>query len=335
MHGRGEAEIMDSTMRNDVIQHNQVVDSPVTAKKVFVVLNPTAGNANQNDVIKSSFESHFVVPQWSYEIYETTGKEDLPSICRDACKRGFSLVVAAGGDGTVVGVANGLVNSSVPLGLVPLGTGNDLARVLSIPLEVEKALDLLVGDYDVIAVDALKVRNRCYFSNVSAGFTPEMMKDTPSTQKKRFGRIAYLWTMFKQSRIFQLRRYRVTVDGQSRWIRASEVLVSNTTLLDAPPHLFGPPETLNDSQLEAYWVTAHSIREYLQLAWEMIRRPAHSRAKLQHWSGKNKVRIETSGHPQLVQADGEVIGYTPVEVELVPRALHVIMPKPQSAEASA
>jgi YegS/Rv2252/BmrU family lipid kinase len=304
-----------------------------TNKKVFVVYNPKAGKEEQADEIRAALARHFTPPEWTSEIYQTTGKEDLAAICREACQRDVSLVVAAGGDGTVVGVANGLINSKIPLGLVPLGTGNDLARVLKVPLELDKALDLLVSDHDVITMDALKVKDRYFFSNVSAGFTPQMMKDTPSAQKKRFGRIAYLWTMFKQSRIFQLRRYTLTIDGQKQRVRASEVLISNTTLLEGPTRLFGPPETLKDGQLEAYLVTARTPGDYLHLIWDVIRHRGRRSEKLHHWQGKNSIRIDADRSPQLVQADGEVIGHTPVEVQMVQRALHVIMPKPEATAA--
>jgi diacylglycerol kinase (ATP) len=303
-------------------------------QKVFVVLNPAAGNADHADAFRTALASHFMSPTWTSEIYETTGKEDLPAICREACQRGASLVIAAGGDGTVGEVGNGLVNSPVPLGVIPLGTGNDLARILKIPIESDKALDLLVGDHDVIEVDALKVKDRYFFLNVSAGFSPQMMKDTSSQQKKLLGRIAYIWTMIKQSRIFQLHRYILTIDGKPLRVRASEVMISNPTLLDEPPHLFGPPETLNDGQLEAYLVTAHTVREYLELVWETLRHPGQSVAKLRHWVAQKSIRIETDGKSQLVQADGEVIGHTPVEVEIVRKAIHVIMPRLKAAEGS-
>jgi diacylglycerol kinase family enzyme len=125
------------------------------------------------------------------------------------------------------------------------------------------------------------------------------------------------------------------VDGQARRIRACEVLVSNTTLLDAPPHLFVPPETLNDGPLEAYMVTAHTFGDYLYLLWDLIRHPGHSVAKLFHLEVKKNMRIESVGRSQLVQADGEVIGHTPVEIQLVLKAIHVIMSKPKVSEAPA
>jgi diacylglycerol kinase (ATP) len=304
-----------------------------SSQSVFVVFNPKAGKEGQVDEIRSALASHFTSPRWKPEIYETTGKEDLLVICRAACNQGASLVVAAGGDGTVASVANALVFSQVPLGILPLGTGNVLARALSIPLKLEEALDLLVGDHAVIEVDALKVGDRHFFSNVSVGISPAMVSETTPAQKRRLGRLAYLWTIFKRSSIVQLRRYTLTIDGQTRQIRASEVLVSNTALLEAPTHLFGSPETINDGQLDVYMITAQTLGNYLHVAWNLLRHPGQSTRELNHWGVQHSIRIDSNRHPQLVQGDGEVIGHTPVEVQLVPKAIHVIMPTPKTLEA--
>ena len=124
-----------------------------------------------------------------------------------------TLVIAAGGDGTLVGVANGLVHSPVPLGILPLGTGNDLARALLIPLKLDEAMELLVSDHVVMEIDALQVGERYFFSNVSVGISPKMMKDTKSADKKRFGRLAYALAMIKRSSVFQ----NTAVHVNARW----------------------------------------------------------------------------------------------------------------------
>jgi diacylglycerol kinase (ATP) len=302
-------------------------------QKVFVVFNPKAGKEGQADEVRAALAQHFTSPRWTSEVYETTGKEDVAAICRAACERGAALVVVAGGDGTLVGVANGLVHSPVPLGILPLGTGNDLARALLIPLKLDEAVDLLVSDHAVMEVDALKVGERYFFSNVSVGISPQMMSDTRSADKKIFGRLAYVLAMIKRSSIFHLQRYTLTLDGQPRSIRAAEVMISNTTLLVKPPFLFGPPETLDNDQLEVYVVTAQTLGDYVRLVWDLFRRPGKSAAKLSHLAATHSVRIEAD-RSHLVQADGEVIGHTPVEVQLVPKAIHVIMPKPAPASAA-
>ncbi|MBA3870960.1 MAG: diacylglycerol kinase family lipid kinase [Anaerolineae bacterium] len=301
-----------------------------SGKSVYVVFNPTAGSAAESDKVREAISKSFVAPQWDCEVYETTGKkdEDIPALCRAAIKKGAKLVVSAGGDGTLVSVANGVVHSDVSLGILPLGTGNDLARILGIPLKLEDALKVLSGENDSIEIDGLKVGDKYYFSNVSVGITPNMMKDTDSKQKKRFGRLAYIWTMFKQSRIFQMRHYKLVIDDQPQNVNAVEIMISNSTLLESPLQLFGTVDTLQDEKLEIYWVKARAWRDYLQLAWELIRRPGKSASKMTHVEAKKTIRIEAIKHSQLVQADGEAIGNTPVEVKIEPQALRVIMPKP-------
>src|SRR5262249_15957028 len=113
-----------------------------SSQKVLVVFNPVAGNAEQADDVRAPLKKYFAPPKWNLAVYETTGKEGLAAICRKACTGGAGLIVAAGGDGTVVGVANGLVNTDIPMGILPLGTGNDLARALMIPMKLDDALQV-------------------------------------------------------------------------------------------------------------------------------------------------------------------------------------------------
>jgi YegS/Rv2252/BmrU family lipid kinase len=300
-----------------------------SSQKVFVVFNPSAGKEAQAAEVRAALASHFTAPRWTCEIYETTGQadEDVAAICRAACAQGASLVIAAGGDGTLIGVANGLIHSPVPLGILPLGTGNGLARALLIPLNLDEAIELLVNDHTVMEIDALQVGERYFFSNVSVGISPQMMKDTKSADKKLLGVLAYALAMIKRSGVFQLQRYTLTLDGLPRSIRAAEVLISSPTLLEKPPFPLGPPETLDDGLLEVYVVTAHTLADYARLVWDLFRRPGRSAAKLTHLAATHSVRIEAN-RSHLAQADGEVIGHTPVEVELVPKAIHVIRPKP-------
>lgn len=294
-------------------------------KKVLVVLNPKSGQSGQAEALRETLKINFAPPGWALEIHETTGEEDIPAICRRACDEGASLVIAAGGDGTLASVANGMVGSRVPLGILPMGTGNDLARALLIPLKLKEAADLLVGDHAFTEIDALSVEDRHFFSNVSVGVSPRLMRKTKSEHKKRIGRLAYLIPFMSRTKLIRVRPYTLIVDGQPMTVRAVEIMISNTTLLEKPPYIFGPPDTLIDGQLEVYLVTARRFRHYLQMGWDLLRR-RKSTEKVHHFAAQRSVRVE-SEHAHLVQADGELIGRTPVEVQIVPRALRVVVPE--------
>ena len=296
-------------------------------QKAFVIFNPKAGKDNQADDVRAALTRHFSPPLWTLEIHETTATDDVAAICRAACEQGASLVIAAGGDGTVVGVANGLVHRPIPLGIVPLGTGNFLARALLIPLKLDEAVELIAGGNAIAGVDALEVGGRCFFINVSVGMSPEAVNKTSAADKKVFGRLAYVIAMVKRARLFRLQRYVVRLDGRTRAIRAAEVVISSTTMLEKPPYLFGPPETLGDGQLEVYVVTARTLNDYMRLTWDLFFRSGRPSAKLSHLTVRKGARIDCARRPSLVQADGELIGRTPVEIHLLQRALNVIVPR--------
>ncbi len=221
-------------------------------RNAFIMLNPIAGQASPA-TIHAALERYFTYPNWAYTVHEISAHEDVAELTRAACRQGADLVVAAGGDGTVVAVANGLVKCQIPLGILPLGTGNGFARGLNIPLKMDNALELLVGEPDIKQVDALQVSDRCYVLNVSVGLSPQIMRNTKPEQKRRLGVLAYIWTLFKRWGSFRVRGYKVTVDGKPRWIIGSEILISNGTVLDSLSSLVGPPETFADNQLRGVY----------------------------------------------------------------------------------
>ena len=124
--------------------HPATIPAPdsVSFRRVFTVLNPVAGNSESSRV-RQVLEHHFPADNTVCEIHEAGRDDRIGELVRAALGRGCDLVVAAGGDGTVSAVANGLIGNenggSVPLGIIPLGTTNVLARELGIPVDLEQA----------------------------------------------------------------------------------------------------------------------------------------------------------------------------------------------------
>jgi diacylglycerol kinase (ATP) len=150
-----------------------------------------AGNSDA-ELIHRALEQHLVGNEWAYEVYETTGEERIAEIVRGVLNRDFDMFIAAGGDGTVSGVADALIGTGIQLGIIPVGTGNSLARELGIPLKLEDAIDLLTGEHTMARIDAMHVGDRYFVLNVSVGISALMMRDTKREDKRRFGEIAYV-----------------------------------------------------------------------------------------------------------------------------------------------
>ena len=291
-----------------------------------MILNPAAGQAN-GETIRQGLENLCQEHDWKCKVYETTGQEELAAVVRSACEDGVNLVVAAGGDGTVWGACNGLIGSQIPLAILPAGTGNGLARALNVPLQIEAAINLLAGDCETLEIDALHVGSQYFVLNVSAGISARTMQETPPESKQQAGILAYVATILRDFQDLQANVFRLNLDGHDLQVRAVEVLVSNSKIGSKPPYLFGEREGYQDGRLEVNILTAEKTGEFINLAWELLLDPEASKSSLHELSVRRSLRLDVEGLPMTVQGDGEVIGETPVEIQVVPKAVRVLVPK--------
>lgn len=295
------------------------------AARVLVVLNPKAGSCTADDV-RAALARHFSGDDDSCAIVETKESLDLGEVARRAGAEGRGMVIAAGGDGTVSAVANGLVGTDTPLGIIPLGTANVLARELGIPVDLEAACALLAGDHDLRAIDAMRVGDKHFYTQVGVGIDALMIRDTTREDKRRFGRAAYLWTALTRLVGFQPRRFSLAVDGKPSRRRASQVVLANVGTLGQPPFTWGPDIKLDDGTIDVCIVRARTAVDYLGLAWHVVRGQHHRSGNVRYEYSRKAVAIATD-RPLPVQADGEVLGETPLEVHVVAGAVRVVVPR--------
>lgn len=296
-------------------------------QKIFVLFNPVAGHAD-SDGLRTALEEFCALHGWDHEIYQTTARDDLAILARRSVEQGVDLVIAAGGDGTVTGAINGLVGTPVPLAVIPVGTGNGLARALNIPLDPPAAIELLAGDHRLIALDALQVGERYFLLNVSAGISARSIEKTSHEDKQSYGMLAYARKIAGEVIETQPSVFQLELDGHTLRVRAIEVLVSNNDPLETAPNIFGTPEQFKDGQASVAIVTADSPGDYVRLAFNLLLDPQEPGEDVHTLTVRRSIRIDVEGESQPVQADGEVIGRTPVEVLLVPGLLRVLAPCP-------
>jgi diacylglycerol kinase (ATP) len=292
--------------------------------RVLAVLNPKAGSAVCEAVRRAL--SGCYIDDNRLEILETKESEDLGALVRDRIAAGVDIVVACGGDGTVGAVANALVGTGKLLGILPMGTANVLARELEIPLELGAACRLLVGEHDVATIDAMRVHGRHYLTQVGVGLDALMIRDTPAARKRRFGKAAYLWTAARHLFGHQPQRFFLEIDGKAWKTRASQVVVANVGTLGQPPFRWGPDIRVDDGTVDVCVVKAKTLLHYGALFWHVVTGKHKADPNVRYYRARHSVAI-TSNKPTLVQADGEVLGETPVRVEVVPGAVRVIVPK--------
>jgi diacylglycerol kinase family enzyme len=243
----------------------------------------------------------------------------------DAIAERPDMVVACGGDGTIALVADGLVGTGVPLGIVPVGTGNVLAWELGIPLDFRKAARLLVSPHRLASLDAMRISGRHYLLQAGVGVDSVVVRDTDPEAKRRFGRLAYVLTLAGKLLGHRSRRFSLLVDGKRVRVRAWQVAVANAGALGSPFLRWGRNIRYDDGRLDLVLVTVRGPLDYVRLAWRLALGQYGRDPALKYLRVGQQVTI-VSDRPLPVQADGELVGTTPVQVRVVPKAIRVVVP---------
>ncbi len=258
------------------------------------------------------------------EIYLTSEDEDLAPVIAGAVRRGCHIVAACGGDGTVSAVAAGMVMCPVPLVILPLGTGNLLARDLGIPLGLQRALGVILSGTEYLSLDVMQLNDRYGVLNAGVGFSSILIKNTDRDEKRRLGFLAYLKSAVRALFGLQPQRFRLVVDGKKLRINASEIYIANGGLLGVQIPFEDVHVAPNDGRADLFIIKARALRDYLEILYYIIRRKPRQAPKMLYLQGET-IQIE-SQHPLPVQSDGEVIGETPVTIRVIPRAIKVLLP---------
>ena len=294
--------------------------------KTYVVLNPVAG-VSEPVTVRERIETALQTHDIPFEVYETTGgtEEDIKRLVRDAVKRGFQLFISAGGDGTLSSVIDGLVDSNIPLVIIPTGTWNALARALDIPLQVDRAIDLVFQPHRIQTIDAMQVGQSFFVLSVSAGIGAMTMKDVERKDKRRLGKLADLRKALAEMLEFRAFQFDVRIDGTLTKFRASELMVANTSILGLKALRLNPSIRMDDGKLNVCRIYANTVTEYLKLGVSMLRSDQERSWNVLCVEAFDEVEIRSRERIP-VQGDGELIGQLPVTVKLRPKAIQVVTP---------
>lgn len=266
---------------------------------------------------------------WEVDSAVVDRKSDVRRQARRAVGRGYDVVVAVGGDGTVNRVATAVTGTPVALGIVPTGTGNLLAGNLGIPRRPDRAARTVTsGVRRRIDVGRATVDGKSYHVAVACGigFDADVMDATGSRSKRRWGKLAYVASAIAASGRIRNVTHEITLDGVTMETEAAQIFVANFGKMMAG---LSPrrPVLPDDGLLEVIVVRASGPIPALPAAWEAFRQTdlGDSSGGRVFRTQARKVRISTA-QPRLVEIDGNVVGHTPVEASIVAAALTVIVP---------
>ena len=294
-----------------------------------VFVNPAAGRGSALRKVGELREA-FARRNYAAKIVETASADEFRNEVRRALREGCATLIAMGGDGTLQLLVNEVLGQDVQVGVIPAGCGNDFAAALGITKNVEKAVEIIVGGKTRM-VDLVRVRNSSGLNVVDlggggTGIDAEALRYANGRFAKWPGRLRYL-----ASAIAALRGFR-GVQVQAAFPESDLPTVAKLVLLAAvlnAPTLGGglrlaPDARLDDGMLEVVMIEMLRKSEVLALIPRLlITGELRSGRTVRMRAAKIKLTAEKETS---FQGDGELLGKTPVEIEVVHKALRVLAP---------
>jgi diacylglycerol kinase (ATP) len=296
------------------------------AGRALVVLNPAAGQEEPGRV-RRLLGGAFAARGAAFDLVETTGAGDAERLARRAAELGYAKVVAAGGDGTIAEVITGLAGSAVSLGIVPLGTGNQLAFNLGIPPDVERAVEVVVhGRAEPMDVGRLG-DGRHFALMASAGWDAELISLATRELKDRWGFGAYLYAGLRKAVSPRSALFRITADDREFTVRAASVIIANAGQLVyelLPIDLrIGPGVSFHDGLLDVCIFSPKNLHEVASVLLRVARGRYTGDERMVYLQAR-EIRVEAE--PSVVtQVDGDLLGETPLVAQAVPGAVRVMV----------
>ncbi len=288
--------------------------------RVHVVINPGSGQPQPVlHTLNSVFRAAGV--EWDASLTHKSG--DALSQAAAAAASGADVVVAYGGDGTVMEVAEGVAGTGALLGVLPGGTANLMAHELGVAVGIEKAAQVIVDPASRrVPVDLGRVNGALYILRCGAGWGARQVADATRELKDRWGVLAYTFGKVKAWGESDVVSYVVTIDGVVHEFDAFSVAVVNAGNVGLGPLRLSKDISVSDGLLDLLILRGKGMKALGELGTTVAGLP--SGEEVEHVQGR-VFRIEAKP-AQPVQLDGEMFGDTPLEIEVVPGALTAIVP---------
>jgi YegS/Rv2252/BmrU family lipid kinase len=292
-------------------------------RRVAVVFNPATGGgegAERRRDTERALAGAGLEVLW----LETTREDPGQGVTRHAVAEGVDLIMAQGGDGTVMACVTGLADSDVPLAVLPGGTGNLLAANFDIPADLDGAVEVaLHGERRRLDVAAMGEDRFVVMGGI--GFDAAMLADADPRLKERLGAVAYVISGLGQVRR-RPARFELRLDGGEPFTRMGQgVLVGNLGRLQGGLPVM-PDARPDDGLLDVAVLRTRTLPDWVRLAVRVLLRRRRKDPELEVFRARRvEVRCD---RPQPVERDGDPAGDADrVVVEVVPAALTLCVPE--------
>jgi diacylglycerol kinase (ATP) len=302
--------------------------------RVQLVYNPVAGPRDVSHDLEQVV-SFLRAQGWETHVRRTFGPGDATTYAREAANSGYDMVVAVGGDGTFSEVADGLVGTGCILGFLPVGTGNLWAHMLNFPVWSPMYRSALLDAARVLvegrvrAIDLGRAGGRCFVLWLGVGFDAEVTRDVEPHRdiRRSLGNLAYVVSGLALGLAFRGTRVTVVVDGQVIRERVLLIIAANAQLY-GPSLRLAPQAQLDDGLLDLYIFKGGSVLDIFRYIGLILLGKHVGHPKIESYRVRE---VEIRGRSLPYHVDGDPAGHTPVRIQVLPKALRVIVPSETTA----
>lgn len=291
-------------------------------KKIVFIVNPKAGITPKSKVVIELLAGNiFPSSRFIPEIIFTERAGHATEIAKKAVERGADIVVASGGDGTVNEVACAMVNTDIPMGILPAGSGNGLARCLGISTSYALALRTIIRGNTKL-MDVATVNDIIYTSIAGIGFDAHVAKRFAESSLR--GMISYLQIIFNEFSSYKPITYKFTIDGVSMEKHALMIIFANSNQFGFNVRI-APQAKVDDGFLDICVFKKMPVTQLHKVGYHTIMGKPAKTGYAEYFRGK-EIIIENASD-SLMNIDGEPkIIDVPINISIRPLALRVIVP---------
>jgi len=292
----------------------------MTSMRTLIIINPTSGTKNKA-FVERIIENHLPEDEFNYVIEYTVGPSHATDLAASAAKDGFDLVLAVGGDGTVNETASGLVGTGTALGIIPVGSGNGLARHLQIPVNPVKAVKEL-SQSEIMKIDVCLANGRPFFNVAGVGYDALIAHNFAKLETRGFA--AYIYNVVNQWFKYKPKKY-VVKNGQDKFkARALMISIANGSQFGNNAWI-APNARLDDGLMDICILHKFHSLAAPALAFQLFNKNINESKYLESFRS-SKVIIKQKS--KMAHLDGEPFKLgKKIEFSVLPKALNIFVPK--------
>jgi len=289
--------------------------------KTKLIFDPISGGGIGKEYINDVVEK-LKNNKVDLDLYYTKKVGDAREVSKEIKENEFDVVAVMGGDGTINEVINGLFPTNIPITIIPSGVANVFANEVGILRNPLKACEAIYKG-NLYEVDLGKINDSYFLSLASIGFDSQVLKDTPSSLKRKYGKLAYIYTGLKTVFSYEPSPIYVTVKENAKKKKCYFMVVGNVSIYGTPYVKMTPKASVNDGLLDVCLFKKENFINYFRYFLGAIFK-IHTQFPDVEYFQTDKFYVE-SEKPLLVEVDGDVWGELPTTFSILKQGLRVLL----------